>query len=78
MEIEERISADRGEVGHIATDCDVGEEMRVLVQPGVEPKAAGRRVDVKLLIEAVQTEPSHPECVDPVTTVDPRPAGAVI
>ena len=78
MQIEERVTADRGEVGHIAPEGDVSEEMRVLVHPGVEPKAAGRRVDVQLLVEAVQTEPIPPECIDPFAPIDPRPAGAVI
>ena len=51
MEIEERVAADRGEVGHVAPEGDMSEEVRVLVEPGVEPKAAGRRVDVELLVE---------------------------
>src|SRR6476659_8574141 len=78
MQIENRVTADRGEVGHIATNRDVSEEMRILVHAGVEPKATRRRVDIKLLIEAIQTEPIPPECIDPFAPVDPRPAGAVI
>ncbi len=34
MEIKDRVTADRGEVGHIATDGDMSEEVRVLVDPG--------------------------------------------
>src|ERR1700745_1373340 len=57
MEIEERVTADRREFGHVAAQCDMSEEVRVLVHPGIEPQAAVRRVDVKLFVEGVQSEP---------------------
>src|SRR5918996_846822 len=78
MEIEERVRADRGEVGHVAAECDMSEEVRVLVHPGIEPKVAGRRVDVKLLVEGVQREPAPEGCIDPFAPIHPEPARAVV
>ena len=52
--------------------------MRVDVEPGIEPKAAGRRVDVQLLVEGVQSEPVLIERIDPFAPIDPGPASAVI
>ena len=52
--------------------------MRVDVEPGIEPQAAGRRVDVQLLVEGVQSEPVHVEFIDPFAPIHPGPARAVI
>src|SRR5258706_10089990 len=42
MEIEHRVGSDRGEFGHIAPEREVSKEVGVLVEPGIEPKAAVR------------------------------------
>src|SRR4030095_9738791 len=70
--------ADGGEVGHVAPECDVSEEMGVLVEPGVEAEAAGGRGDVKLLFRATQTQPAPPEHIDPFARIYPGPAGGVV
>ena len=57
MEIEHRVAADRGEFGHVASEGEMSEEMRVLVETGIEPEVAVGRVDVKLLVEGVQIDP---------------------
>src|SRR6185369_10916468 len=77
MQIKERVASNRGEVRHIAADGDVCEKVRVLIEPGAEPKAAGRHVDVQFLIEAVETQPVHVERVDALTPIDPGMASAV-
>src|ERR1700686_2351364 len=51
MDIEHRVGSDRGEFGHIASEGEMSEEVGILVEPGIEPKAAVWRVDVKLLVE---------------------------
>ena len=78
MEIEQRVTADRGEIGHIASDCKMRQEMRVGVQLGIKAVAARWRVDVKVLVESVQTQPVPVKYVDPFAAVDPGPARAVI
>ena len=78
MEIEDRVAADGGEFGHVAPEGEVREEVRVLVEPGIEAEAAGRRVDVELLVQGVQIDPVPVEGVDPFAAVDPEPAGAVV
>ena len=65
MEIEDRVASDGGEFGHVAAEGEVREEVRVLIEPGIEPKVAGRRVDVELLVEGVQIDPVPVEGVDP-------------
>src|SRR5580692_5914786 len=40
MEIEQGVTADRGEIGHIASDCKMRQEMRVGVQLGIKAVAA--------------------------------------
>src|ERR1700687_2818736 len=44
MEVEHRVASDRREFGHIAPEGEVSKEVGVLVEPGIEPKAAGRRI----------------------------------
>ena len=78
MEIEHRVAADRGEFGHIAAEGEVGEEVRVLVHPGIEPKVAVRRVDVKRLVQGAQIDPLFVEDIDPFAPIDPGPARAVV
>ena len=53
MQIEHRVSADGGEIGHVASEANMSKEMRVYVQPGIEPKVAVGPIDVKLLVEGV-------------------------
>src|SRR5256885_4913385 len=77
MEEEEEVPADSGKIRHVAAECDMSKEVRILVEPGAETEAACRRVDIELLIETVQTQPIHPEVVDPFAAIDPRPASAV-
>ena len=77
MEIEHRVAADRGEFGHVAPECEMSEEVGVLIEPRIEPKAAVRRVDVELLVEGVQTDPVTVEVVDPFAPIDPEPARSV-
>src|SRR6202011_3984433 len=48
MDIEHRVSTDRGEFGHISPEGEMSKEVGILVEPGIEPKAAVWRVDVKL------------------------------
>ena len=78
MEIEHRVASDRGEFGHVAAEGEMGEEVRVLVHPGIEPEVAGRRVDVELLVEGVQIDPVLVEGVDPFAPIHPGPARAVV
>src|SRR6476659_4833965 len=78
MEVEDRVTADGGEVGHVAPERDVSEEMRVLVQPGVEAEVAGGRIDVELLVQAIQTEPALPEYIERFAPIYPEPAGGVV
>src|SRR6185503_8135449 len=78
MQIEERVASDRGEFGHVATEAEVREEVRVLIEPGIEPKASLRRVDVELLVERIETDPVSVEVVDPFARIDPEPAGSVV
>src|SRR6202011_4538876 len=49
MEIGHRVASDRGEFGHIASEGEMSEEVRVLIETGIEPQAAVWRVDVELL-----------------------------
>ena len=56
----------------------MSKEVRVLVHPGIEPKVAGRRVDVQLLVEGVQSEPVPVEFIDAFAPIDPGPASAVV
>src|SRR3984893_16963035 len=65
MEIEHRVGSDRGEFGHIASEGEMSEEVGILVEPGIEPKAAVWRVDVKPLVEGVQRDPVLVELIDP-------------
>src|ERR1700726_593783 len=78
MEIEQRVTAARGEIGHIASDCKMRQEMRVGVQLGIKAVATRWRVDVKVLVESVQTQPVPVEYIDPFAPIDPGPARAVI
>src|SRR4030095_11585214 len=78
MEIEDRVTADGGKVGHVAPESDVSEEMRVLVQPGVEAEVAGGRIDVELFIKAIQTEPALPEYIERFAPIYPEPAGSIV
>src|SRR4029450_568408 len=77
MQIEERVTADRGEVGHVAAECEMGQEMRVDVKPGIEALIPVRRVDIDLLVEDVEVDPVPIELIDPFARIDPEPAGAV-
>ena len=67
----------RGEFRHVAAECEMSEEVRVLVQVGLKPEAAVRRVDVKLLVEGIQADPVPVQEVDPFAGIDPGPASAV-
>src|SRR4029453_1262253 len=78
MDIEHRVAADGGEFGHIAPECEMSKEVGVLVEPGIEPKAALRRIDVELLVERVQTDQVSVEVVDPFAPIDPEPARSVV
>ena len=42
MEIEHRVASDRGEFGHISSEGEMSEEVRVLIETGIEPQAAVR------------------------------------
>src|ERR1700732_2272828 len=46
MEIEHRVASNRGEFRHISSEGKVSKEVGVLIEPGIEPKAAVRRIDV--------------------------------
>src|ERR1700726_3861834 len=46
VEIEHRVGSDRGEFGHIAPEREMSKEVGVLIETGIEPQAAIRRVDV--------------------------------
>src|SRR4029434_109999 len=78
MQIEERVASDRGEFGHVAPKAEMREEVRVLIEPGIEPKAPLRRVNVELLIERIETDPVSVEVVDAFARIDPEPAGSVV
>src|ERR1700688_4934250 len=78
MEIEQRVTADRGEISHIASHCKLRQEMRIDSQLGIKAVAAGWQVDVKVLVESVQTQPVSVKYVDPFAAVGPGPARAVI
>ena len=54
------------------------QEMRVGVQLGIKAVAARWRVDVKVLVESVQTQPVPVKYVDPFAAIDPGPARAFI
>src|ERR1700730_13250156 len=53
MQIEHRVSADGGEIGHVAPEANMSEEVRIYVQSGIEPEVAVGPIDVKLLVEGV-------------------------
>src|SRR4029450_2726913 len=76
MQIEERVASDRGEFGHVAPEAEMREEVRVLIEPGIEAKAPLRRVDVELLVQRIETDPVSIEVVDPFTGIDPEPRGS--
>src|SRR6202040_611583 len=78
MEIEHRVGSDRGEFGHIASEGEMSEEVRVLMETGIEPKAAVWRVDVELLVESVQRDPVPIERIDALAAIHPEPASAVV
>ena len=78
MEIEQRVASDGREFGHVAPEREMREEMGVLVEPGIEPKAALRRVDVELLVEGIETDPVSVDVIDPFAPIDPEPARAVV
>src|SRR6202045_55562 len=78
MEIEHRVAADSGEFGHIASEGEMSEEVRVLIETGIEPQAAVWRVDVELLVESVQRDPVPIERIDALAVVYPEPASAVV
>jgi hypothetical protein len=65
MQIEDRVASDRGEFGHVAPESEMREEVRVLIEPGIEPKAPLRRVDVELLVQRIETDPVSVEVIDP-------------
>ena len=78
MEIEERVASDGREFAHVAPEREMREEVGVLVEPGIEPKAALRRVDVELLVEGIETDPVSVDVIDPFAPIDPEPARAVV
>src|ERR1700674_1373235 len=78
MEIEHRVGSDRGEFGHIASEGEMSEEVRVLIETGIEPQAAVWRVDVELLVESVQRDPVPIERIDAFAPIHPEPASAVV
>src|ERR1700686_2358315 len=78
MEIEHRVGSDRGEFGHIASEGEMSEEVRVLIETGIEPQAAVWRVDVELFVEGVQRDPVPIEVIDALAAIHPEPASAVV
>src|SRR5437763_13225772 len=78
MEIAHRVASNRGEFGHSAPEGEVSKEVGVLVEAGIEPKAAGRRVDVELLVEGVQREKALIDHIDALAAIHPEPASAVV
>src|ERR1700731_694394 len=78
MEIEHRVGSDRGEFGHIASEGEMSEEVRVLIETGIEPQATVWRVDVELLVEGVQRDPVPIERIDTLAIIYPEPASAVV
>src|ERR1700730_6164197 len=64
MEIEYRVASNRGEFGHISPDGEVSKEVGILIDSWIEPQAAVRRVDVKLLVEGVQRDPVLVDLID--------------
>src|SRR6266566_1829549 len=60
MEIEHWVTADGCEVGHVAAECKVSQEMRVEVESRIKSSVAGRRVDVnRLVIERAAGNPEY-------------------
>src|SRR3984957_7805394 len=78
VQIEHPMDADGGEIGHIAPEANMSKEMRVYVQPGIEPEVAVGPIDVKLLVEGVQIDPVLERCIDASAAIDPKPARTVI
>src|ERR1700730_7969180 len=78
MEIEHRVASHCGEFGHIAPKGEVSKEVRVLVEPRIEPKVAVRRIDVELLVEGVERDPVSIERIYAFAVVYPEPASAVV
>src|ERR1700686_1727268 len=78
MQIEHRVSADGGEIGHVTPEANMSEEVRIYVQSGIEPEVAVGPIDVKLLVEGVQVDPVLERCIDASAAIDPKPARTVI
>src|SRR3984893_2141311 len=78
MQIEHRVSTDGGEIGHVASEANMSEEVRIYVQSRIEPEVAVGPIDVKLLVESVQVDPVLERCVNASTAIDPEPARTVI
>src|ERR1700693_1293296 len=78
MQIEHRVSADGGEIGHVAPEANMSEEVRVYVQSGIEPEVAVGPIDVKLLVKGVQVDPVLERCINASAAIDPEPARTVI
>ena len=47
MQIEHRVCADGGEIGHVAPEANMSKEMRVYVQSGIEPEVAVGPIDIE-------------------------------
>src|SRR3984957_6356880 len=78
MQIEHRVSANGGEIGHIAPESNMSKEMRVYVQPGIEPEVAVGPTEEKLLVEGSRFVPVLERCIDASAAIDPKPARTVI
>src|SRR3984957_7517689 len=78
MQIEHRASADGGEIGHVAPEANMSEEVRVYVQSGIEPEVAVGSIDVKLLVKSIQVDPVLERCINASAAIDPEPARTVI
>src|SRR4029450_4804577 len=72
------VARDWGEFAHVAPEGEMREEVRVLIEPGVESKAPLRRVDVELFVERIETDPVSVDVIDAFAAVDPEPAGSVV
>ena len=78
MQMEHWVSADRGEIGHVAPEANMSEEVRVYVQSGIEPEVAVGPIDVKLLVKGVQVDPVLERSINTSAAIDPEPARTVI
>src|ERR1700722_16203079 len=78
MQIKHRVSAAGGEIGHVAPEANMSEEVRIYVQSGIEPEVAVGPIDVKLLVEGVQVDPVLERCINASAAIDPEPARTVI